>query len=256
MTTPDRVGRSLQLGPDVGIVRYQGSVDETSGEWLGIEWLTAGRGKHDGSHSGRQYFVCQQPGMYASFIRPVRRISWACSLLAAAKAHYMTDPDELVIPLTIDGRRGRIEAVGLDKIAKAQSDLASLTVLNLNACMVDGSGTPAELEETKNTLRSVQTLSLAKNLLTQWSHVLDIVRVLPLLSTLDISANYLVSPVPVTEERFTIDTLRVDTSPRIRWQDAISMAHQLGARSFSFGWCRLTDISATPADWAIRELHL
>ncbi|KAJ2391658.1 hypothetical protein GGI05_002882, partial [Coemansia sp. RSA 2603] len=100
------------------------------------------------------------------------------------------------------------------------------------------------------------TLSLAKNLLTQWSHVLDIVRVLPLLSTLDISANYLVSPVPVTEERFTIDTLRVDTSPRIRWQDAISMAHQLGARSFSFGWCRLTDISATPADWAIRELHL
>ncbi|KAJ1720348.1 hypothetical protein LPJ53_005007 [Coemansia erecta] len=261
MNSPDTaVGRCFRLGSDLGIVRYQGAVDGADGEWLGVEWLTPNRGKHDGSKSGRQYFRCQQPGgPHASFIRPVSRITWGRSLLSAAKHHYVvSDLSELSnnIPQTIDGRRGRIEAVGLDKIAREQSDLTKLAVLNLDACMVDGPGPPGEREETAGSLRNVESLSLARNLLTRWDCVLDILRMLPRVGTLDISANHFVSPVPVTSETFAVDTLRVDTTPLIAWPDAVGMARQLGARSLSFGWCRLSDISGTPADWGVQELHL
>ena len=33
-----------------------GEVDGTDGEWLGVEWDSEGRGKHDGTHKGTTYF--------------------------------------------------------------------------------------------------------------------------------------------------------------------------------------------------------
>ena len=37
-------------------VRWVGEVDGTDGEWLGVEWDSEGRGKHDGMHKGTTYF--------------------------------------------------------------------------------------------------------------------------------------------------------------------------------------------------------
>jgi len=54
----------------IGTIKFFGSVDGTSGTWLGIEWDDPQRGKHDGAKDGIQYFTCAwvapQPVAYSS----------------------------------------------------------------------------------------------------------------------------------------------------------------------------------------------
>ena len=52
------VGQRLQVGNERATVRYIGPVDGQSGEWAGLEWDNADRGKHDGTVGGRSYFTC------------------------------------------------------------------------------------------------------------------------------------------------------------------------------------------------------
>ena len=56
-TTP-YVGQRLSLKGQTCTVRYVGAVAEKKGEWLGVEWDDASRGKHDGTHDGTSYFTC------------------------------------------------------------------------------------------------------------------------------------------------------------------------------------------------------
>ncbi|KAJ2877577.1 hypothetical protein FB639_003694, partial [Coemansia asiatica] len=207
---------------DASDIRYQGPVDGTRGTWLGVEWLTPNRGKHDGSKDGHQYFHCHQTpktGPHGSFIRPVDRLVFGQTLLQAAKHRYIVDDlKELEdIPLTIDGCRGKIEAVGLDKIAKQQSDLTSLTVLGLDSCRVERVGSDeCEVRKTGELLKNVCSLSLANNFLTNWADVEDILGILPNLESLDISANHIFSPITIScTKSFQIDTLRINTMPML-----------------------------------------
>lgn len=50
------VGDRVAVGYDRGTVRYVGPVDGYSGEWIGIDWDDAKRGKHNGTVNGRVYF--------------------------------------------------------------------------------------------------------------------------------------------------------------------------------------------------------
>lgn len=52
-------GERLSLKSQVCTVRYIGAVDGKSGAWLGVEWDDPQRGKHNGTHEGRQYFECE-----------------------------------------------------------------------------------------------------------------------------------------------------------------------------------------------------
>lgn len=54
-----RVGSRIQVGKDRATVKFIGSVKGTQGDWLGIEWDDAPRGKHDGSHKDTLYFTCR-----------------------------------------------------------------------------------------------------------------------------------------------------------------------------------------------------
>ncbi|KAJ1878881.1 hypothetical protein LPJ57_003157 [Coemansia sp. RSA 486] len=259
----DKVGRCFSVNSDVGIVRYQGPIEGTRGAWLGVEWITSNRGKHDGSKDGRQYFRCHQPpsnGPHGSFIRPVDRLVFGQTLLQAAKHRYIVDDlSELKdIPQTIDGRRGKIEAVGLDKIAKQQSDLTSLTVLGLDSCRVEGIGSDEhEVKETRTSLRNVCSLSLANNFMVNWTNVEDILDALPKLKTLDISANHIFSPVSIdSTKRYQIDTLRIDTMPLLTWTDVVDISKQLQTKTLSYGWSQLQNIARVPEDWQIEELSL
>jgi dynactin complex subunit len=54
-----RVGTRLSYGGDLCTVRYIGEVKGTKGEWLGVEWDDASRGKHDGQAGGVKYFTCE-----------------------------------------------------------------------------------------------------------------------------------------------------------------------------------------------------
>lgn len=51
------VGERIQVNDDIATIRYIGPVEGTKGEWLGVEWDDGSRGKHDGTHQGKRYFV-------------------------------------------------------------------------------------------------------------------------------------------------------------------------------------------------------
>jgi hypothetical protein len=53
------VGQRLSLKKQTCTVRYIGAVADKNGEWLGVEWEDASRGKHDGTHDGVSYFKCR-----------------------------------------------------------------------------------------------------------------------------------------------------------------------------------------------------
>lgn len=57
-----QIGTRIQVGSDRATVKYIGSVKGTKGDWLGIEWDNAQRGKHDGVHQSERYFDCRWVG--------------------------------------------------------------------------------------------------------------------------------------------------------------------------------------------------
>jgi dynactin complex subunit len=46
----------VECGPARCTVRWAGRVEGTAGHWLGVEWDSEGRGRHDGAHEGTEYF--------------------------------------------------------------------------------------------------------------------------------------------------------------------------------------------------------
>uniref|UniRef100_A0A8C2U4C1 Kinesin family member 13A n=1 Tax=Coturnix japonica TaxID=93934 RepID=A0A8C2U4C1_COTJA len=64
------VGEQVCVGSNkVGTVRYVGTVDFSSGIWVGVE-LNVQSGKHDGTVKGREYFQCKP--RHGVFVRPGR----------------------------------------------------------------------------------------------------------------------------------------------------------------------------------------
>ncbi|KAJ2631683.1 hypothetical protein H4R22_001808 [Coemansia sp. RSA 1290] len=245
------VGRWFVIDGDAGIVRYQGPVDGTSGEWLGVEWADR-LGKHFGSKNNKQYFKCslhntQEPR--GSFIRNVQRINWGQSLLSAARSRYILDTN-LLLPTAIDGHRGKIEAPRLETIINFQKDFGKLTVLGLDNQEIYGHLESDDLSE----FRKVTTLLLAQNFITRWEEVERILLQLPKLHTLDVSANPLSSPLEITHAS-PVQLLRLDNSPLICWQDVCRIASCLQVHSLSYGWSQLSLLDAQLPS-TIEELKL
>ncbi|KAN0063488.1 hypothetical protein ACQY0O_003935 [Thecaphora frezii] len=90
----DMVGRRVSVGAHRGTVRFFGSVPPSEGEWLGIEWDDATRGKHDGvAADGTKYFDVRVRGS-GSFLRPTAsKLSFGSSLLEALKFKHLPAPD-------------------------------------------------------------------------------------------------------------------------------------------------------------------
>jgi dynactin complex subunit len=58
LQVPD-IGARIALNSHIGIVRFVGQVDNTTGTWIGVEWDDPTRGKHDGYKNGKRYFSCR-----------------------------------------------------------------------------------------------------------------------------------------------------------------------------------------------------
>ena len=69
MTDQLNLGRRVHIDKQRATVRYVGEVAGQQGQWIGLEWDDASRGKHDGTVNGHQYFRCLQPGNAGSFVR-------------------------------------------------------------------------------------------------------------------------------------------------------------------------------------------
>ncbi|KAJ2160750.1 hypothetical protein GGF46_001996 [Coemansia sp. RSA 552] len=237
------VGRWFSIDGSSGIVRYVGPVDGTTGEWLGVEWAKEGRGKHNGTHNNQQYFQCRkQSTPHGSFIRNVKRINWGQTLLEAAKARYIVQMDELLLPKAIDKHRGKIEAPRMDLVIGWQKNLTDLQTLGLDSQEIHGT-----FGEDLGVLQALRNLHLAQNYLTSWQAVEEILEQIPhRVWLLDISANPFDVPleIPPGTQVPGVDELRVDTLPVLDWaRDVCGLVYRLSVRTLSHGWSQLGDVT-------------
>jgi tubulin-specific chaperone E len=87
---------------NLAFVRYFGAVDGQEGRWVGLEWDEEARGKHDGTHAGRQYFQCRVGKLSGSFLRwekYCQLLNVATNIVDALKTRYqdqaaMVNPED------------------------------------------------------------------------------------------------------------------------------------------------------------------
>ncbi|XP_014555432.1 hypothetical protein COCVIDRAFT_27637 [Bipolaris victoriae FI3] len=214
MTTDIYLGKRLSYASHLCTVRYHGSVEGTTGTWLGVEWDDPTRGKHSGSHQGTQYFTCLNPSPTSgSFIRPARKPDPPRTFVKALKAKYASeeeeygeegpqDPDVQVVfnlqaphkqqdrkPVTFNGKPA--EEIGFDKIRRQLAQLSELRIIILDGlCMhrPEARGTKwmedGEKSDVKDACPKAIELDLSRNLFEDWREVAAICEQLPELRSL------------------------------------------------------------------------
>ncbi|THC98945.1 hypothetical protein EYZ11_001582 [Aspergillus tanneri] len=224
------VSQRRSYNGDLCTIRYIGKVEGTSGEWLGVEWDDATRGKHSGEHQGVRYFTCRRKQPTAgSFVRPSRAADKPRGFLEALREKYAPEleqspasqkldgpvPDgSLQKPIEISGKV--VEEVGFDKIRKQLAELQELKIVLLDGLRVVGTlSYAAELKQIESACREIEQtcpkitiLDLSRNLLTSWTEVMGICDRLRNLKVLKLNGNRL-DPVEGSL-KFAITELHLD----------------------------------------------
>ncbi|XP_069385685.1 tubulin-specific chaperone E isoform X2 [Paralichthys olivaceus] len=176
----DAVGRRVFCGAERATVRYVGPVPPTEGLWLGVEWDDPGRGKHDGSHDGVQYFTCRHAAG-GSFVRP-GKVSFGLDYLTAVRQVYGNDTEKLL--------SDEVSTMFKKKPIQERS-LQSLTTVLLGDSQVNGPGSDGEI---RKTTPDVKWLDMCRSLLSCWEDVSTITGQLEGLEGLQLSNNILRLP--------------------------------------------------------------
>ncbi|CAG8438835.1 8592_t:CDS:10 [Ambispora gerdemannii] len=168
-------------------VRYVGPVPPTKGDWLGVEWDSVSRGKHDGVHNGIRYFTCSIPNS-GSFIRFSSKINTGRSFLSALTEKYIGDNDDASNKTTINeipydaqkdleslywagNTKIEVEVLGWEKIRRRQRHLDRLTEVGLSFEQISNAGAPGEIE---TVCPNIVDLNLSKNLFSDFDTVAQI----------------------------------------------------------------------------------
>ncbi|KAI5780439.1 hypothetical protein EDC01DRAFT_710654 [Geopyxis carbonaria] len=163
-------------------VRFIGTIDGTEGEWLGVEWDDARRGKHSGENKGKKYFECKIPNA-GSFIRP-KAPEPGFTFLEALQSKYAT-AGESKAPISLSTNKV-FEEVGFDKINQKLSCLKDLKIILLDGLQIEREG---EVELIAKTCPNIEDLNLSRNRFEKLQSVADICSALPNLKSLRISGN-------------------------------------------------------------------
>lgn len=176
--------------PQIGTVRYLGTVQGHEGAWVGVEWDTD-EGRHDGSVNGVRYFETKSP-LSGSFVRP-RSLSVGVSLLDAITLRYKTvaasdsESDDMYV-MSVRQLRVAVELVGKAQVEERQRHLENLKVATLTYAGVCSAG---PLGQVRAACPSITELDLTGNLLPDWHEVSRICEELPALQVLDLSSSRL-----------------------------------------------------------------
>ena len=170
-----------------GTIKYIGAVENTKGSWLGIDWDNPERGKHDGSHQGRNYFVTHSETS-GSFVREAK-ISKGRTFQEAVEDRYGSTPDadpDMIEQIRKDINAPFLQLVGFEKVNAAQSNYAELSTISVRDNGVFGFAEPLD-----QFCPLVQVLDVAENLLTSWNTVAEMIQNLARLKNLNVSMNKL-----------------------------------------------------------------
>ncbi|KAJ5206060.1 Leucine-rich repeat typical subtype [Penicillium cf. griseofulvum] len=204
------VGQRRSFDGHLSTIRYVGTVQGTTGDWLGVEWDDASRGKHSGEHKGVRYFSCKSRHPTAgSFVRPSRPSDRPLSFLEALREKYASESEHSIVQnVPINGAtvRGQaieisgkvVEEVGFDKIRKQLAELQELRIVLLDGLRIAGvlasynqdqdshSEAAAKIGET---CPKIIELDLSRSLLSRWRDVWDICNQLKHLKRLKLNGN-------------------------------------------------------------------
>ncbi|KAI3274298.1 hypothetical protein CBS147309_4202 [Penicillium roqueforti] len=208
--TVSLVGQRRSFDGHLSTIRYVGTVQGTTGDWLGVEWDDASRGKHSGEHKGVRYFSCKSKHPTAgSFVRPSRPSDQPLSFLEALREKYASEPEHglshnaLASGAAIQGKAieisGKVvEEVGFDKIRKQLAELQELRIVLLDGLRVVGvlaSYNQAQVSHIEaaqkigETCPRITELDLSRSLLSRWRDVWDICDQLKHLKRLRLNGN-------------------------------------------------------------------
>ncbi|KAJ8678996.1 hypothetical protein QAD02_014783 [Eretmocerus hayati] len=208
-----------------GTVKYVGTVGNTMGQWLGIDWDDPGRGKHSGTYEGVKYYEAWHPNS-GSFIRP-GKANFGVSCPEAIRIRYGLIDDELagIDKDTIASIRKTlnapfVEMVGFQKVNRKQSKFDQLEIICLQDQCVSNAGEPSELAQL---CPRAKELDLSHNLINSWRTVAEIGIQLPELQHLNVSDNEL--PVP--------DEMNL-------YQNAFSNVSHLAMGRLKYNWLSVT----------------
>ncbi|CAO3652307.1 unnamed protein product [Mucor hiemalis] len=231
-----QVGNRIQIGSDRATIKYIGSVKGTKGEWLGIEWDDAQRGKHDGVHQGERYFNCRNKTS-GSFIRyHPEKVVTGVSFMTALKERYTVEDDITTIKSDqYDASKDRgqlhfgdnkqivVETYGFEKILRAQRQLSNLKVVGLAEQYVVSAG---DLNDIAAAQLTIEDVDLSRNLISHWETVSDIVQQLPHLVILRLNQLRLCPPPTSGLQLSNLKTLALNQT-FITWKDIEVLAPQL-----------------------------
>ncbi|XP_026480040.1 tubulin-specific chaperone E [Ctenocephalides felis] len=185
------VGSRVLCQNYVGTVKYIGQVEGYDGEWIGMDWDDAERGKHNGVVNGKQYFTTRYPKS-GSLVRR-NKINVGVEFVDALGRRYLHKTDaEYLNPVLLEECRKVLntvsfEVVGLNKVGKKQSNLDKL----VNICLPGEKISYVNTKKLNGLCPSAEELSLNHNLISNWRTVADIIEAMPCLRLLDLSKNIL-----------------------------------------------------------------
>ncbi|KAG6463920.1 hypothetical protein O3G_MSEX014154 [Manduca sexta] len=223
------IGSRVKCNDDFATVKYIGEVQGYKGIWYGVEWDDTGRGKHDGSLDGVQYFKASKPGA-GSFVRP-NKISPYKTCADAIRKYYGDREDETVAAhrRTVINEWKRemgapfIEMVGFEKIHQKQKFDRLLEV-----CVHDQN--VAKAGDVASLCPNVRSLDVSCNLFSNWREVIQLSAQLPDLRELDVSKNRMAIDIPEeTLSQLSINFAKLEkinvSVCDYEWPDLLSLSH-------------------------------
>ncbi|CAI7667378.1 unnamed protein product [Penicillium crustosum] len=257
------VGERRSFDGHLSTIRYVGTVQGTTGDWLGVEWDDASRGKHSGEHKGVRYFSCKSKHPTAgSFVRPSRPSDQPLSFLEALREKYASEPvDGVAHNELVSGAAGRgkaieisgkvVEEVGFDKIRKQLAELQELRIVLLDGLRVVGVLATysqaqvfhsEEVQKIGETCPKITELDLSRSLLSRWRDVWDICNQLKYLKKLKLNGNRF----QVLEDNLTfkgITELHLEET-LLSWDEIAAIAYRFpGLTSLTASANQLTEIT-------------
>ena len=164
----DAIGRRVEIDNDIGIIRYVGPVatsKKQSTTWVGIEWQTENRGKHDGSVTKdgvtHRYFKCGEK--QGSFVKPIKILNsneningFGVNFLSGILKNYSLDnlESDLQAQNEIEQQSNyKIEFVGWKRSMLQQCDLTTKHDIILDrsnvSCIINSNNNIDKLQDTQ-----------------------------------------------------------------------------------------------------------
>eukprot|EP00033_Pygsuia_biforma_P002144 GCRY01002379.1.p1 GENE.GCRY01002379.1~~GCRY01002379.1.p1 ORF type:complete len:509 (-),score=63.90 GCRY01002379.1:579-2105(-) len=168
---PLTLGERVFIDEHIATVKFIGALEGKKGQWLGVEYDDANRGRHDGSFNGKSYFICSQTNA-GSFVRYFPKVSLGHPFSKALKDRYLW-LDNSDARSFVNGKE--VELVGMGKLVNS---LRKMEVMSLRNCVsvIDS--------DFSSLLPSVNDLDIGYSLFTDWDSVVRLVEALPSLTIL------------------------------------------------------------------------